>query len=67
MIIAVLIVILSIWSLFGLIVLWNLNAEKVKRGWKLALTLGPIILILFFIIYAIYTAVEKAVDWLEKA
>jgi hypothetical protein len=53
-----------IWSLFGLCVLFNLEAGS-KPSLRLAIVIGPIIMIFGLVIAGFLLLIEKAADWVK--
>jgi hypothetical protein len=51
-----------IWSLFGLCVLFNLEAGS-KPSLRLAIVIGPIIMIFGLVIIGFLLLIEKTTEW----
>jgi len=51
-----------IWSLFGLCVLFNLEAGS-KLSLRLAIVIGPIIMIFGLVIIGFLLLIEKTTEW----
>jgi len=54
-----------IWSLFGLCVLFNLEDDAKKPSLRLAIVVGPIIMIFGLVIAGCLLLIEKAADWVK--
>jgi hypothetical protein len=54
-----------IWSLFGLCVLFNLEDAAKKPSLRLAIVVGPIIMIFGLVIAGFLLLIEKAADWVK--
>jgi hypothetical protein len=54
-----------IWSLFGLCVLCKLEDDAKKPSLRLAIVLGPIIMIFGLVIAGFLLLIEKTADWIK--
>jgi hypothetical protein len=54
-----------IWSLFGLCVLFNLTDAEIKPSLRLAIAVGPIIMIFGLAIAGCLLLIEKTTDWIK--
>ena len=54
-----------IWSLFGLCVLFNLEDVEKKPSLRLAIVVGPIIMIFGLVIAGCLLLIEKTADWIK--
>jgi Na+/proline symporter len=54
-----------IWSLFGLCVLFSLDDDAKKPSLRLAIVVGPIIMIFGLVIAGFLLLIEKAADWVK--
>ena len=56
-----------IWSLFGLCVLFDLEDVEKKPSLRLAIVVGPIIMIFGLAIAGCLLLIEKTADWINKS
>lgn len=64
---AILIFIAVVWTFFGLIILYNIPDRDLRPSLRMAIAIGPIIVVTFFFLSIIMRLSEATINWIRKA
>lgn len=58
---------LVIWTFFGLVFLFNIEERDLQPSFRMAVVLGPFLVVGIAVVLAGFLFLEKVADWVKKA